>query len=55
MKKIDTLVEDLESVIYGQGGWRKSIAEEMGRNIGGLQVKDLVSHKNLVVIFHCRQ
>ena len=34
MKNIDTLVEDLESVIYGQGGWRKSIAEEMGKNIG---------------------
>ena len=39
MKKIDTLVEDLESVIYGQGGWRKSIAEEMGRNIGEVASK----------------
>ena len=33
MKTIDTLVEDIESVIYGQGGWNKSIAEAMGKSI----------------------
>ena len=33
MKTIDTLVEDIESVIYGQGGWNKSVAEAMGKSI----------------------
>ena len=33
MKKIDTLVEDIESVIYGQGGWNEAIAEAMGKSI----------------------
>lgn len=33
MKTIDTLVEDIQSVIYGQGGWNKSIAEAMGKSI----------------------
>ena len=39
MKNIDTLIEDLESVIYGQGGWRKSIAEAMGKNIADVASK----------------
>jgi CRISPR/Cas system-associated exonuclease Cas4 (RecB family) len=33
MKKIDTLVEDLESVIYGQGGWNGTIGSMLGNNI----------------------
>jgi CRISPR/Cas system-associated exonuclease Cas4 (RecB family) len=33
MKKIDTLVEDLESVIYGQGGWNGTIGSILGNNI----------------------
>ena len=33
MKKIDTLVEDLESVIYGQGGWNGTIGSMLGTNI----------------------
>jgi CRISPR/Cas system-associated exonuclease Cas4 (RecB family) len=33
MKKIDTLVEDLESVIYGLGGWNGNIGSILGDNI----------------------
>ena len=33
MKKIDTLVKDLESVIYGQGGWNGTIGSMLGGNI----------------------
>tara|TARA_R110000803_G_scaffold91417_6_gene158809 strand:+ start:910 stop:1773 length:864 start_codon:yes stop_codon:yes gene_type:complete len=33
MKKIDTLVEDLESVIYGLGGWNGRIGSILGDNI----------------------
>ena len=34
MKKIDTLIDDIESVIYGLGGWTRSIALNLGQNIG---------------------
>jgi len=34
MKKIDTLIDDMESVIYGLGGWTRSIALNLGQNIG---------------------
>ena len=33
MKKIETLVEDLEEVIYGKGGWTKVISDTLGKNI----------------------
>jgi hypothetical protein len=33
MKKIDTLVEDIESVIYGLGGWNGTIGSMLGDNI----------------------
>jgi len=33
MKKIDTLVEDIESVIYGLGGWNGTIGSILGSNI----------------------
>jgi len=33
MKKIDTLVEDIESVIYGLGGWNGTIGSILGNNI----------------------
>ena len=33
MKKIDTLVEDIQSVIYGQGGWNGTIGSMLGNNI----------------------
>ena len=33
MKKIDTLIEDLESVIYGLGGWNGTIGSILGNNI----------------------
>ena len=39
MKNIDTLVEDIESVIYGQGGWTNSIANAMGKNIAEVASK----------------
>ena len=51
MKKIDTLIDDIESVIYGLGGWTRSIALNLGQNIGISATKDLVSHKNLVGIY----
>ena len=46
MKNIDTLVEALDSVIYGQGGWRKSIAEAMGKNIADVANKRFSSSTN---------
>jgi CRISPR/Cas system-associated exonuclease Cas4 (RecB family) len=33
MKKIDTLVQDLESVIYGQGGWNGTVGSLLGNSI----------------------
>jgi len=33
MKKIDTLVQDLESVIYGLGGWSGTVGSILGTNI----------------------
>ena len=33
MKKIETLVEDLQEVIYGRGGWTKAISDTLGTNI----------------------
>jgi hypothetical protein len=33
MKKIDTLIEDIESVIYGLGGWNGTIGSILGNNI----------------------
>jgi hypothetical protein len=33
MKKIDTLVADIESVIYGLGGWNGTIGSILGNNI----------------------
>ena len=33
MKTIDTLVEDIESVIYGRGGWNGTIGSMLGNNI----------------------
>jgi hypothetical protein len=33
MKKIDTLVEGIESVIRGEGGWNKVIADSLAQNI----------------------
>ena len=33
MKKIDTLVQDLESVIYGLGGWSGTVGSMLGTNI----------------------
>ena len=33
MKKIDTLVQDLESVIYGLGGWSGTVGALLGNNI----------------------
>ena len=33
MKTIDTLVKDLEDVIYGRGGWHSAVGEMLGNNI----------------------
>ena len=33
MKNIDTLVEDIQSVVYGQGGWNGTIGSLLGNNI----------------------
>lgn len=33
MKTIDTLVSDIEEVIYGRGGWYSAIGEMLGNNI----------------------
>ena len=33
MKKIDTLVEDIESVIYGLGGWNRTIGAQLGKSV----------------------
>ena len=33
MKKIDTLIPDLEEVIYGRGGWNASLGTMMGEAI----------------------
>ena len=33
MKKIDTLIEDIESVIYGLGGWNGTIGSILGDNV----------------------
>tara|TARA_B100001093_G_C26819653_1_gene1011346 strand:+ start:1169 stop:2017 length:849 start_codon:yes stop_codon:yes gene_type:complete len=39
MKKIDTLIEDIEQVIYGKGGWNKVISETLGKNIADSAAK----------------
>ena len=39
MKKIDTLVADIESVIYGLGGWNGTIGSILGNNIAMLANK----------------
>jgi hypothetical protein len=36
MKTIDTLIEDIESVIRGEGGWNKYIADMMAVNMASL-------------------
>jgi hypothetical protein len=36
MKTIDTLVEDIESVIYGQGGWHSTIGQKLGEGIASV-------------------
>lgn len=33
MKTIDTLVSDIEEVIYGRGGWHSTIGEMLGKNV----------------------
>jgi hypothetical protein len=39
MKTIDTLVSDIEEVIYGRGGWYSAIGELLGNNIASASNK----------------
>ena len=39
MKTLETLVEDIQSVIYGQGGWTKSISELLGSGVADTAYK----------------
>lgn len=53
-KQIATLIQDMESVIYGNEGWDNTIGQLVGTNIAQMASDRFKAPKNLGVIYLCR-